>query len=430
MMNNGDNDFKFVYQPSLVDESINYVRKAVVYVDELIKNIQEAGSITIITKIVNLDFIISNYMSENLEVIRNYEQIINDMKLRAEISPKFINFESQEVINNVIYAFVNKIISPEEFMSIANQYMHYILEECPKKYNELTYSYTKTPMGIQIANKMGINGIQNQENLINDINLGLAKYMIDNDYMYTGTGVVEYINTFNGMLAMLGIRMGYENNEFDQPAQGLYLGTREQKLSVVDCCNLYDWAARGVGLDIYAYGAGTHYNYGIDINDYVNFTPENEYKSVYGDDYFFNAKIGDIMENRNSANSEAGHLRIIVGKDDNGYYTVENGKGMEYRYYTYEELKNTEYHISNMDAVYRNTSRGNKQVNYLNNNKLKRFELSNTSAEEIRADYENGSVFLTPNVFKEELNLENEYINKLNNQYNERNQRKSIDVKL
>ena len=237
-----------------------------------------------------------------------------------------------------------------------------------------------------------------------------------------------YINSFNGMLAMFGVRMGYDNKEFDQPEQGLYLGTRQQQIQVVDCCNLYDYAARCTGLDLYAFGAGNHYNYGKDINGYNNFTPENEYYAEYGDEYFFNAKPGDIMEMINEKNKNAGHLRIITGKDKNGYYTVENGKGMEYRYYTYEELKESKYHISNMDAVYRNTTSGNMEAYYTKPSQWKRYELSTGAAEQIR--YNGGSVFLTPEVFKEELNLDDEYITKLTEQYNKRNQRNLIDKEI
>lgn len=409
------NEFKF--DPSAVGEALNAAQKAVTDAGEVKSNMSSASAYTGKVQNVDLSFLSDGSYADTLDVVDGYDVTVLEMRESA-LQAMF----SQEGFQSELVQWVNEDkITMQEFVAISNEYMRYLLKTDPNYYNSLRATPIGQSPAVVLAREFGITDSKEQHAFIQKINLGFSEYLIDNNLMYTGEGVVEFLNSYNGMFAMFGYRMGYENKEFDQSMQGFYLGTRNQYLPNIDCCNLYDWACRAVGLDVYAYGAGTHYFYGADVVGYPNSTPENQYRATYKDDYFYNAKVGDIMETAYDAN--AGHLRIIIGKDANGYYTVENGSNMKYAYYTFEQLKNTNYHISNMDAVYRNTSNANRTVAEIEGDKFYSF-LANSEyvADQIRRNPE-GSLFITPDAYVQELGLSQEYVAKLIKQYNSRNQR-------
>ena len=94
---------------------------------------------------------------------------------------------------------------------------------------------------------------------------------------------------------------------------------------------------------------------------------------------------------------------------------------MEYHYYTFEQLRDEGYHISNMDAVFRNTTSGNIIANEYSPNQWNHIDGTGGELETFRTNY--NDVFLTPKVYEEELGLGEEYIQKITDQYNECNKR-------
>lgn len=385
-------------------------------------DIASASAYNGLVKNVNLGFLTNGAYTECLDSLNGYSALIGGIK--AEVLKAM--FMEDNFSNQIIAMYQKGDLTEKELIEISNEYMHFLLStpEGMKKYQSLALTPHGESAGVFLAKKLGYSVEDEYDKIsvfVQNMNRSFSEYLIDKNLMYTGEGVVEFLNTYNGLFAMFGYKMNYDNCEFDRSDQGLYFGTRYAQIGCIDCCNLYDWAARAVGLDCYAYGAGTHNFYGMNIDGTI---PENRYNCYdINDPNYKNAKPGDILEK--SYNSNAGHLRIIIGSDENGYYTVENGYRMEYRYYTFEELRRSGYRVSHLDAVYDNTSNGNKKVHVDRPNQWDRYKNSEYEAERIRSN-PNGSIFLTPKVFVEEVGLSDEYQRKLIEQYNARNKRSDI----
>lgn len=399
-----ENEFKF--EISYVNESIKCAKNAKAYSAGLNVNITSLTELASKIKIDGLNYGNVNIIKDHFTYIESLDTTVEKMKYEA-----FNAMISMGTFSDALTLWISEgKITTIEVVDFAKEYMKKLVKNNPDYYKDL-----KNTTSLQkLLESQGFS-----LEFINSLNSAFCEELIRNNEMYSREGVVDMAYTFVGMFAMFGYTLDYQRgSSFDRFTQGLYLGTKNDTLGMLDCCNLNDWLLRSVGIDVYEGGAGTQYKYGIDIDSYINGTPENEYQATMKDEYYTNAKPGDIIVNGK-------HTRMILEKTENGYLMIEEGGGfgqLQIVEYSIEDIKKGYYRVSNLDALYRNTSSTNPGV-FLNN-------IPKTYKEElIEAQEARGTgVFFSPAELSKELNLSSELESKLIEQYNARNEHPEIGV--
>lgn len=399
-----ENEFKI--DNNYINEALRCAKNASSYMEGLDKRVKKLSDENI--NIINYSM---GNVNESINLFNDINKvqesiaIVKQEALMAILSLDDFQYQLPTLINNGSISIVDAV-------SLAGDYMENLVKTTP--------NYLK---GMQTAGSIQsvLRSAGYDENFLNSLSKAFCEDIIRKDLMYTREGLVEMSYNFNGFLAMYGYKLTYGptvGGHFDSVGHGLYTGTRNFELKYMDCCNYYDWLCRCVGIDAYAYGAYSHYQYGIDIEGYANPTPKDEYRALSTDEYFRNGKPGDVVETNQNK-----HLRVIVENDGKGYLMTEStGAGVIYKYYEYDELGG--YHVSNMDALFRNTSAGKigmfRDTYGDNYNRYYQDELN--AAKKIRGD----GIFFSPKELAKELGLSTEMENELIKQYNKRNEHPNV----
>lgn len=397
-----ENQFKF--DISAVDNAIKCATNARFYGADL--NIDSLNELAGKIKIEGLGYGNVGEIKDYLGSLETLDSKISEMKYEA-----FNAMTSLEGFSDILVYWVNEgKFSSADIVDLANGYMKYLVKNDPSYYTSLD-------------NVSSLQGMLRREGFsdkfIESLNNAFCEEIINKNEMYSREGVVDMAYSFAGMFAMFGCTLDYKLGvSFDKYYQGLYLGTRNETLGMLDCCNLNDWLLRCVGIDVFEGGAGSQYKYGIDISSYSNPTPSNEYNAVKGDEYYNNAKPGDIIVNGN-------HTRMILEKTEDGYLMIEEGgdRGqMQIVEYSIDDILRSNYRVVNLDALYRNTSATTPGI-FIN-------DIHKNYQDEIyeRREIRGTGVFFNPAELAKELNLSADLEQKLVNQYNARNEHPDVGM--
>lgn len=245
-------------------------------------------------------------------------------------------------------------ISSNELVNMASMYLNAFIEIYGNDYyNQL--EEINQPLSALIEKGL-------PSNVANNLNQSFLEMLIEKNMMYTGEGVAYMADSFIGLLAMFGLSMDYKlGGSFDGESR-FYLGDSEKGLSRLDCNNFFDWLCRCVGIDSWAYAATQKNIYGKDA-----FTSIDEILADSSKSYYTNGKAGDILS-RGDSSQGTGHIVVILSNDGKGYWIAEESGCAKKQYLTYEEAKKSGYLITNMSALYRNTSKSPKKARYGKNN--------------------------------------------------------------
>lgn len=322
--------YSFKYDRGSVNDAIDYANSASSYTSEIRSKIASINELSNSVEINKLNFLNAKNIEEQLDKVDNLPSILVGLN---EIALKNLMLEDN-FSNTVLDWYNNKLITDVELIEISNKYMKVLMEEYGNDY--INY-LKKVEKPLEALKEAGM-----PENLVLNLNSIFCKALIDKDMMYTGEGVAYMGYTFTGLLAMFGLRLKYyEGGSFDRE-NDFYLGTSKEPLVALDCNNLYNWLCRCVGIDVHAGRAQDKYNYGID-----EFTDNSQIQASSDSDYFTQGKSGDIL------NTDS-HMLIILENTGDGYKYIEESGFLKIGYLTYDELKG--YKLTNMDALYRNTS--------------------------------------------------------------------------
>lgn len=339
------------YNPVCVSEAKGLTNYTLNVVDDIENNIANVKKIMSNCGVSGEGITASLSKIENsIERIRNIPDFIE--KSEMAIFKQLIKSSQWSV--NLTQWLNSGDISSNELVNMASMYLNAFIEIYGNDYYKQLKEINQ-PLSALIEKGL-------PSNVANNLNQSFLEMLIEKNMMYTGEGVAYMADSFIGLLAMFGLSMDYKfGGSFDGESE-FYLGDSEKGLSRLDCNNFFDWLCRCVGIDSWAYAATKKNIYGKDA-----FTSIDEILADSSKSYYTNGKAGDILS-RGDSSQRTGHIVVILSNDGKGYWIAEESGCAKKQYLTYEEAKKSGYLITNMSALYRNTSKSPEKARYGKNN--------------------------------------------------------------